>query len=314
MRILPSGQANGLVIISSHARNTKTGKNILLKTLAHISMIITLKPDNDRLETMKKLLHILFALVLQVQLVCSQDTIRIMTINIDHGVDTTIQCIGERIRYYHPDLVAVQEVDIYPRRMDVPLRIGRNFISELSYYTNMHGVFGKALGFPPDWDYGDAILSRYSFTKSETTIFKNNNGAEPRQLLMIHTSVKGHDICFASTHLCHESVSNRTAQLKQVRQIMQRQKEKIRFVCGDLNSDVRENLVHNVMRNWHDALPEEEGTFSSLWSHNYKAYKYDYILYNDMNSKLKIEVIQNIIDCDAGITDHCICIADIVIK
>lgn len=262
---------------------------------------------------MKRIAGIITLIVLCTQFAWCADTIRVMTINIHQGSDTTLQCLGQIIGKYNPDLVAVQEVDMYPERPEAPLQKGRNFIAELGYYADMQSVFGKAWDHPGGWDYGDAILSKHSFSKSESVILKHQSGTEPRQLLLIHTRIKGHDICFASTHLCHQKTDNRAMQLRQIKQTMRKQKEKLLFVCGDLNSDNNENIVRPIMKGWNDALPDNEGTFSSMiGKSHYKAYKYDYILYKNKSTR-PIEVIQHMMECNAAVTDHCICIADIVI-
>lgn len=242
----------------------------------------------------------------------AQDTIRIMTLNIDHGSEASLQTIGTIIKSYNPDLIALQEVDIYPAREYVAHQKGKNFIAELSYYSDMQGVFGKALDHPGRWDYGDAILSKHSFSKSESIILKNLKDTEPRQLVVMHTCIKGHDICFASTHLCNISKENRSAQLRQIKKFMQKQKEKIQFVCGDLNSDTKENIVLPIMKHWRDALPAEEKTFTSNPTWHYKELKLDYILYNYQKNK-NIEVSYSTIECNELLTDHCIGIADIII-
>lgn len=91
---------------------------------------------------------------------------------------------------------------------------------------------------------------------------------------------------------------------------MRKQKESIKFVCGDLNSDTKENLVHPILKKWKDALPDDEGTFSSFnGKPHFKAYKYDYILYQG-----KVEVVQTMFRCNETLTDHCICIADLIIR
>ena len=267
---------------------------------------------NEKNRNMKRTAVIIALLALCTPLVWCADTIRVVTINIHQGSDTTLQFLGQAIGKYNPDLVAVQEVDMYPQRPEAPRQSGKNFIAELGFYADMQSVFGKAWDHPGGWDYGDAILSKHSFSKSESFILKHQDGTEPRQLLLIHTRIKGHDICFACTHLCHQKTENRAMQLRQIKQIMRRQKEKLQFVCGDLNSDNKENIVHPVMKGWKDALPDNEGTFSSMrGKSHYKAYKYDYILYKSNRS---IEVIQYMMECDAAVTDHCICIADIVIN
>jgi len=262
---------------------------------------------------MKQSIFIIALCLLQVKFVCCQDTIRIMTINVNQGVNASLQDIGEKIKSYHPDFVAMQEVDMYPHRLYAPLQFGKNFIAELSYFADMQGVFGKAWDHPNGWDYGDAALSKYSFYKTESYPLKYKEGTESRQLLLIHTIIKGHAICFGVTHLCHADSSNRVMQLKQIRNIMRKQKEKIQIVCGDFNSTPRENIVHPIMKNWEDALPDKEPTFSceqDKWY--YKALKVDYILYNNKTYK-GFKVINHEITCAPEITDHCICIADIVI-
>lgn len=240
-------------------------------------------------------------------LLLAQDTIRIMTLNIHHGADNSLQTIGEFIKQYHPDLVALQELDQWPERSEAPKQKGKNFIAELSYYADMMGYFGKAFDHPSGWDYGDGILSKYAVNKVENIILPYKSKAEPRQIIITHLNIKGHPICFASTHLAHENKENRELQLKKVRSIMRKQKEKIKFVCGDFNADYKEDIVLKIMRGWSDALPEGINTFPSYTN---ATYKYDYILYE---TNRNIIVINNEVDCVKSITDHCAGITDVII-
>lgn len=258
---------------------------------------------------MKRTSLIAFVLFLSASLAWGQDTIRIMTFNLHQGSDTTIQRLGEVIREYHPDFVALQEVDMYPERGEAPLAVGKNFVAELGYYADMQSVFGKAWDHPGGWEYGDGILTKHSFSKSECIILSHKSGTEPRQMLLIHTKVNGRPVCFASTHLSHENEAARSMQLKHIKRIMRKQKESIKFVCGDLNSDNKENIVHPILKLWKDALPDEEGTFStSQGEWHYRAFKYDYILYQG-----RVEVVQTFFRCNNTLSDHCICIADLII-
>lgn len=239
----------------------------------------------------------------------AQDTLRIMTINIHQGSDTTLQALGEFIKQSQPDLVAVQEIDMWPKRPEAPRQTGKNFIAELSLYADMMGYFGKAWDHPGGWLYGDGILSKYPVQSVETFLLPYDTslrGSEPRQITLAHVSIAGHRICFASTHLCHMSKENRKAQMKEIRRIMQKQKEKLKIVCGDLNSDPSEELMSTTMKNWRDLLPEDN-TFPS---NNNAHAKYDYIL---TKKNADVEVIHSFFLCDYGITDHCACVVDIVI-
>lgn len=262
---------------------------------------------------MKKCILSIVVLLVCMQLgMQAQDTIRIMTFNIDQGSDTTLQAIGEVIRSYNPDFVALQEVDICPKRNYVPHQRGKNFITELGYYTNMQGIFGKAMDHPGGWEYGDAILTKHSFTQSCTYSLPSSDGIEPRQMILIHTSVHGTPICFACTHLSYENTPMRAAQLRKIKQILSKQKEKIQFICGDFNSDPSENLIPSILKQWTDVLPEGKGTFTSMPHNALQAYKYDYILYNSRRTN-NIEIFHSSIHCDEHLTDHCIGIAEIII-
>ncbi|MCR5050238.1 MAG: endonuclease/exonuclease/phosphatase family protein [Paludibacteraceae bacterium] len=231
-----------------------------------------------------------------------------MTINIHTGSDTSLVAIAEFINQYHPDLVALQEVDMWPNRPGAPEQRQKNISAELSLHTNMIGYFGKAWNISGKWMYGNGILSKYSVNKLETFLLPYNDkpGSEPRALSVASITINDKDICFASTHLCYKYPENRIAQLKKINSIMMHQKEKIKILCGDFNSDSSENLVFTTMKKWCDVLPENK-TFPS----NGKAYaKYDYIM---VPKRDMVVVTNTFFVCDEKITDHCACIADIVI-
>ncbi|MBR1786012.1 MAG: endonuclease/exonuclease/phosphatase family protein [Paludibacteraceae bacterium] len=264
---------------------------------------------------MKKTLSILFFLVL---FICAypEDTLRIMTFNIDYGQDTTLKALGEFIKQYDPDIVALQEVDVMTRRKNSPKTHNRNLITELAFYTQMLPVFGKAINHPTGGFYGDAILTKYDIKSVETyTLPRSDKKIEERQMVVATLNAKGHDIAFASTHLSFENPQNRKMQLKRLNSIMRQYKyrKKLRFICGDLNSDTSEKLVLPILKGFQDAFDPDDGTFSAnTQSETYKQFKYDYILFSSPKNDTK--VINYIIDCIRSYSDHCICIADIVIK
>jgi len=239
----------------------------------------------------------------------AQDTLRIMTINVHQGSDTTLQAIGEFVKMYHPDLVALQELDMWPQRAEAPKQKGKNFIAELSYYTDMMGYFGKAWDHPGGWTYGNGILSKYPVDKVENFILpqdKSKGEIEPRQIIIAHINIHGKKVCFASTHLCYKYKENRMKQMKHIHKLMRKQPENIKIVCGDFNAYLSENLVSKGMKQWHDVLPMVY-TFPSDGN---AYFKFDYIL---VPNKSDIQVLNTSLECDPKITDHCACIAEIVV-
>lgn len=245
------------------------------------------------------------ALVFFTLTIGAQDRFRIMSLNMDQGQDNTLDSIACFILKYNPDVVGLQEMDMYPNRSYAEHEKGRNFIAEMSEYTSMYGIFGRAWRHTGGWDYGNAVLSKNTFVKTENIILPHF-GLETRGVIMSFFDFKDKRICFASTHLNYENKDIREAQIKYLKEVLERQEADIKIVCGDFNSNEK-GFVLSLMDGWQDALPKNENTFSSK-ENFYKKMKLDYILYK---SVLPIKVINADIICDPSITDHCACFAEL---
>ena len=251
------------------------------------------------------LLIFLFVLPLSLTTIHAQERIRIMSLNMNHGQDNTLDSICQFINKFNPDIVGLQEMDMYPNREYTPHQKGVNFIAEMMYFTSLYGIFGKA--FRQNWDYGNAVLAASSFTKTENILLPKFN-YETRSILITTFELKGHKICFATTHLSYDNQAIREAQIKYIAELMDKQDADIKFVCGDFNSP-ENGFVLDLMPGWQDALPAHKKTFSA-YPENFKRSKLDYILYK---SVIPLKVIDTIIECDASISDHCACFVEIEI-
>ena len=253
------------------------------------------------------LLALLLVLPLSMNTIHAQERIRIMSLNMDQGQDNTLDSICRFINKFSPDVVGIQEMDIYPKRDYAPHEHGVNFIAEMMYFTSLYGIFGKAFRVPAGWDYGNAVLSANSFIKTENVPLPRF-GYETRSILITTFDFKGHKICFASTHLNFDNQAIREAQIKYIAELMDKQDADIKFVCGDFNSP-ENGFVLDLMPGWQDALPAHKKTFSA-YPENYKRSKLDYILYK---SVIPLKVRDTQIECDASISDHCACFVEIEI-
>lgn len=152
-------------------------------------------------------------------------TITVLTYNIYHGEDgynsgkSNLKGIAEVINRYHPDFVAVQEVDsMTDRSAALNGGVKQELIQELAALTGMHGYFGKAINFS-DGGYGEGLLSKYAATPMVYSL-PNPEGGEGRALIMlVHQFDKGHKIAIAGTHLCHQFEKNRIAQVEKINTI-----------------------------------------------------------------------------------------------
>ena len=84
----------------------------------------------------------------------------------------------------------------------------------------MFGYFGKAMEYEGG-SYGEGILSKTPL-KVNTLSLPIPAGGEPRTLIYANTRLaNGQNIIFGGTHLCHQSDSNRVAQVQSIDQLVQ---------------------------------------------------------------------------------------------
>ena len=88
----------------------------------------------------------------------AQDTLRVkvMTYNLRFGELAELKDLAAHIKSFNPDFVALQEVDFKTNRDRTPHQRGKDFISELAYYTGMFGLYGKTIEFSQN-----TLISRF---------------------------------------------------------------------------------------------------------------------------------------------------------
>ncbi len=114
-------------------------------------------------------LFISFLIVCNLSLSAQQETqnkrtVKILTFNIYHGAtmkgDFNLDVLANVIKETDPDLVAMQEVDFKTNRAK-----GYDLPTELGWRTKLAPLFGRAMPYSGG-EYGEAILSRWSFISS----------------------------------------------------------------------------------------------------------------------------------------------------
>lgn len=252
---------------------------------------------------MKKKLFIAMMVLLPIG-ATAQDTIRIMTFNLYSVAMTSLEELGGYIKRHNPDIVALQEVNMKTNRADAPAQRDKNQVVELGYYADLLPIFARAIDYPTGGYYGLGFLSKLPIKSISNQPLPQVNKQEQRTVVIGQWEINGKPLTIANTHLCLDK-KNREVQMRFIRQQLRRTKG-AKFVCGDLNSTPEEGLVPTIFRNWTDALPEEDNTFSS-WN---PIYKYDWMLYENKHG---IQVINAQVDHSVELSDHCPCIIDIVI-
>jgi endonuclease/exonuclease/phosphatase family metal-dependent hydrolase len=177
-------------------------------------------------------------------------TVRVLSYNIHHANPPAkpgvidIAAIAQVIKTYQPDLVAIQEVDVYTKRSGDTL----NQAKALALLTGMHYAFGKAINYDGG-EYGLAILSKYPILDAEVYPLPSDTAThgEPRILFVASVSLPGGiNILFGNTHLdAQRSAVNREWQIKKINLIASGIKTPF-IIAGDFNATPESSIVQQL--------------------------------------------------------------------
>lgn len=193
----------------------------------------------------------------------AQSTITVLSYNINHGANpkgrNNLIRIGQLIRQYKPDLVAIQEVDSATRRS-----YNRNQVQQLANLVAMTPLFGGALPFQGGW-HGLGILSKFPIIASDKLLLPNPDSTVQRILLQAYIELPdGRTIRFCTTQLDPKSPFNRGLQMATVKKTLAPSIQPV-ILTGDFNTDPFDPIVLKMKEEWDDAgedaqLPTLVGT------------------------------------------------------
>lgn len=237
----------------------------------------------------------------------AQDTLRVMSFNILHGAtlenDFNLDSLAGIIKSYDPHLVALQEVDFKTRRAknyDLP--------TELGYRTKMAPLFARAMYYDGG-EYGEAILSKFSFVSSENLALPHLPDSEPRAAAIVQIETANENLVqFAGTHLDHQKDSKDREM--QARALLERfHSDSIpTLLLGDLNAEPNSETI-SILKNVF-----EQGALEEVKQPTYPSKaptkKIDYILF-DQSGRWKL--LDYKVLCENYASDHCIVMATLLL-
>jgi len=226
----------------------------------------------------------------------SSRIIRVLTYNIYHGEtmkgDFDLDLIAQVIRKEEPDLVALQEVDFFTRRAK-----HMDLATELGLRTDLAPLFGRAMFFDGG-EYGEGILSRYSFLSSRNHALPSGEGKEPRSALEVQVVLESGDtIAFIGTHFDHTGEVDRINQAARVRDVLAGLDLPV-LLAGDLNARP-ESWTMEIL--FSDLKPSSIDLAPTIPTDSPRV-KIDYILYGPPD---RWRVLESRVICDTVASDHC---------
>ncbi len=229
----------------------------------------------------------------------SSKVVRVLSFNILHGATTKgdfdLDAIAKVIKEADPDFVALQEVDFKTNR-------ARNLdlVTELGWRTKMAPIFGRAMKYDGG-EYGEGILSRYSFIMSRNIALPYTPKNEPRAALEIITELaSGDTVAFVGTHLDHlKDEKDRIAQAKRINEVFSSNQYPT-ILAGDLNATPESTPINILEEIW--TASYDKNNPSPTFPSDKPTIKIDYVMFYPKNrwKVLSKEVIQ-----DKIASDHC---------
>ncbi len=167
-------------------------------------------------------------------------TVSILCYNIHHANPPSkpgiidLQAIANVIKAENPDLVALQEVDVFTDRSGKSVHQA----NELARLTGMKAYFAKAIDYGGG-EYGVAILSKLPMEEMKNTPLPTaaeNNGERRTLASAVITLNSGKKILFAVTHLDAQSnATNRLLQINKIAEILNPEPLPV-VIAGDFNA------------------------------------------------------------------------------
>jgi endonuclease/exonuclease/phosphatase family metal-dependent hydrolase len=232
-------------------------------------------------------------------LIDSSRIVKVLSFNILHGATTkgdfNLDAIAKVIIDANPDFVALQEVDFKTNRAKK-----YDLATELGWRAKMTAVFGRAMDYDGG-EYGEGILSKYSFLKTRNVALPFTVGNEPRAALEVTTVIRSGDtITFVGTHLDHlKSEKDRIAQVKKINDSFISNRYPT-ILAGDLNAIPGSNPINILMEKWAASYDKKnpKPTFPS----KKPIKKIDYVLFYPKNNW---KVLETSVIKDTIASDHC---------
>ena len=229
----------------------------------------------------------------------SSNIVKVLSFNILHGATTkhdfNLDLIALVIIEANPDFVALQEVDFKTNRAKK-----YDLVTELGWRSKMIPLFGRAMPYDGG-EYGEGVLSKYSFLMTRNVALPYSPGNEPRAALEITTILpSGDTISFVGTHLDHlPDETDKVAQAKKINQVFSLNKYPT-ILAGDLN-DIPGSATIDILEEYWSSAYNKESPLPTFPSKN-PVKKIDYVMYYPEN---KWKVVSTEVIQDSIASDHC---------
>lgn len=213
----------------------------------------------------------------------SGTTVKVMTYNIygaraSSGPPADLQALADVIKVQDPDIIALQEVDVFTNRTGKNVHQAR----DLAALLGMEWYFVKAID-RDGGEYGDAVLSKLPIKEKKDFHLNVAPGVsgELRSVALIKVAKDGKEFNFASTHLDHLAIEdNRILQANELKTIVKGINGPL-ILAGDFNATPESQTI-SIMREFMNPGCRQQCPFT--YPSDSPARTIDYVMYAPVNS------------------------------
>lgn len=228
----------------------------------------------------------------------SNKLVKVLSFNILHGKTTkgnfNLDVLAKLIKVANPDFVALQEVDYKVNRSKK-----YDLVTELGWRTKMAPIFARAMYYDGG-EYGEGVLSKYSFLSTRNVSLPYLEGQEPRAALEVVAELPSKDtIAFIGTHFAHEGNAGRERQAKRINEVFSKNKYPT-ILAGDLNARPGSEPINILEEMWEATYEKENPEFT--YPSDDPRVKIDYVMFYPKN---RWRVLEKVVIQDTIASDHC---------
>lgn len=175
--------------------------------------------------------------------------LRVLSYNIHHGegVDgkLDLQRIASVIQSVHPDIVALQEVDVQVKRSQ-----SVDQAAELGKLTGMKHAFGGNIDLQGG-KYGNAVLAQSALQVVANHRLPNIDNGEQRGVLEVTINHQGRPLRVLATHFDHRrDARERLESVAMVNELAATDPNAPALLVGDLNAPFDSDVLQQVSKAW----------------------------------------------------------------
>ncbi|MEX0313570.1 MAG: endonuclease/exonuclease/phosphatase family protein [Allomuricauda sp.] len=248
--------------------------------------------------TLALLLSLMIAPIMAQEKTDEKKIVKVLSFNILGGRTTkgdfNLDALAKLINEAKPDFVAMQEVDYKVNRSKK-----YDLATELGWRTKMAPIFGRAMYYDGG-EYGEGVLSKYSFLSTRNVPLPFKEDQEPRAALEVVVELPSKDtIAFVGTHFAHETNEGREVQAKKINEVFSKNQYPT-ILAGDLNAVPGSGPINTLEEIWQTTY-DKENPEPTHPSDNPKV-KIDYVMFYPKN---RWRVLDKKIIADTYASDHC---------